>query len=426
MPYLTRNASYMQKRCTLRLVSARLVSAALLALIATTQSFAQNTSPKPVQPDTKIENKLLSSIGLPQPNLTPLNPVNDVKSLAVKLLYDGPKLEGDFLLEIKLSKLNDEFPNQPAQLMSQSTLFLKTITDETDALLNLTEEIDSLQIEATLRDTNQNLVLKTSHPTPVLSPDLRVLRLTQPSLPDVQPYDAPDFTGVEIISGKVILPRRSKLPKDATLHVQLLENALAGGLSMELIAQDSRQVQRIDGKLNFSLQHGTWDRPDTPDLSFKVWITDRHGRKIFVMYEPVGYNGPEIEYSIRLEGLKQGKDTKRGLNLPPALMAQTLVQGEVIYDPVNGTPGGARLKIQLKQDRGDFNKHPILVEQTLLLQGTETKIPFSLTTDSTHFDPYAPAPFLSLAITDINDRIYYASGDIRAREDKNFIRLFPR
>jgi len=56
----------------------------------------------------------------------------------------------------------------------------------------------------------------------------------------------------------------------------------------------------------------------------------------------------------------------------------------------------------------------------------ETSIPFTLTTDSTHFDPYAPAPFLSVTITDINGRIYYASGDIRAREDKNFIRLFPR
>jgi len=208
--------------------------------------------------------------------------------------------------------------------------------------------------------------------------------------------------------------------------VQLLENALAGALSMELIAQDAQPVQFIDGDLRFSLQRGTWDRQDTPDLSFKVWITDRAGRKVFVMKEPIGFNGADIEYSIRLEGLKQGKDTKRGLNLSPDLMAQTLVQGEATFDPVNGVPGGARLKVQLKQDRGDYNKNPVLAEQTLLLREIETKIPFTLTTDSTHFDPYAPAPFLSVAITDINGRIYYSSGDIRAREDKNFIRLYPR
>jgi len=144
------------------------------------------------------------------------------------------------------------------------------------------------------------------------------------------------------------------------------------------------------------------------------------------MNEPIGYNGPEIDYSIPLIGLRQGRNTKRGLNLPAELMAQTLVQGEASFDPVNGIPGGARLKVQLKQDRGDFNVNPVLAEQTLLLHRLETKIPFTLTTDSTHFDPYAPAPFLSVSLTDSNGRIYYTSGDIRAREDRNFIRLFPR
>jgi len=170
MPYLTCNASKMRKRYSI------LVSSSLVCLLAATQAFAQNTSPKPAQPETTIEDKLLSSIGVPQPKLTPLAPVSDVKSLAVKLLYDGPKLEGNFFLEIRLTKPNNDFPNQPAQLRSQSTVFLKTVTAETNALLNLTEEIDGLQIEATLRDTNQNLVLKTSHPIPVLSPDERVLR----------------------------------------------------------------------------------------------------------------------------------------------------------------------------------------------------------------------------------------------------------
>jgi len=398
----------------------------LIILFGAQGAFAQNTSPKPDAPPVKIEDELLSAIGIPQPKLTPLTSETEVKSLPVKLLYDGPKLEGNFYLQITLEKPDRNRANEPAQLVSQSTLHLKSVKAEIDALLNLTEEVDGLQIEAALRDSNQNLVLKTSHPIPVLSNELRVLRLTPPSLPGAVPFIAPDFTGLETISGKIILPPKSKLPLDATLHVQLLENALAGGLSMELIAQDSRPIQFEEGNLTFSLQRGIWDRQDEPDLSFKAWITDRVGRKIFVMRESTGFNGADIEYSIRLEGLKQGKDTKRGLNLSPDLMAQTLVQGEVSYDPVNGIPGGARLKIQLKQDRGDFNINPILAEQTLLLRGLETRIPFTLTTDSTHFDPYAPAPFLTVAITDSNGRIYYTSGDIRAREDRNFIRLFPR
>ncbi len=292
--------------------------------------------------------------------------------------------------------------------------------------MNLTEAIDGLQIEAELRDMNRNLVLKTSHPTPVLSKDIRVIRLTRPSLLDPKSDDVPDYTGLEVISGKVVLPPKSNLGGRATLHVQLVENALAGALSMELIAQNSRPINFPANELDFSLERGIWDRPDTPDLSFNIWITDPVGRKIFVMREPTGYNGPDIEYSIRLEGLRQGKNTKRGINLSSDLMAQVLVQGEVAFDPVIGIPGGARLKIQLKQDRGAFNQNPVLAEQTLLLRGMETNIPFSLTTDSTHFDPYAPAPFLSISLTDINDRVYYASGDIRAREDTNIVRLFPR
>jgi len=361
-----------------------------------------------------------------QPKLTPVAPVTDPKTLPVKLLYDGPSLEGSFLLEISLSKPDRERPDQPAQLISQSTVHFTRIEPEIDALLNLTDEIDGLQIEATLRDTNGNLVLKTSHPIPVISRELRVLRLTRETFAETPPYETPDFTSVEVISGKVVLPPKTRIPFGSRLHVQLLENALAGGLSMELIAQESRAVQQIGNTLSFSLRRGKWDRPDVPDLSFKAWITDLEGRKIFVMHETTGYNGPDIDYTIPLVGLRQGKDTKRGLNLAPDLMAQTLIQGEASFNPVNGIPGGARLKIQLKQDRGDFNINPVLAEQTLLLRRLETRIPFTLTTDSTHFDPYAPAPFLSVAIMDSNGRIYYASGDVRAREDQNFIRLSPR
>jgi len=426
MPYLACIATRMQKRYI-----SRWVFCSLFAWLSAVNALAQNTSPKPADQQAKIDETILTAIGLPQPNLTPVNPVTSAKSLAVKLLYDGPNLDGSFLLEITLSKPDRESPLRPAHLMSQSTLHLKSIGPETDALLNLTEAIDGLQIEANLRDVNGNLVLKTSHPIPVLSTDLRILRLIRPELPETNNYESPNFTDVEVIKGKVVLPPDTRVPFGASLHVQLLENALAGGLSMELIAQDSTVIQfengRFkDGSFNFSLRRGIWDNPNTPDLAFKAWITDSNGRKIFVMNDATGYNGPDIDYAIQLEALKQGKNTKRGLNLPPELMAQTLIQGEAFFDPVNGIPGGARLKIQLKQDRGDFNINPILTEQILLLHRLETKIPFSLTTDSTHFDPYAPAPFLSVEITDSQGRVFYTSGEIRAREDKNFIRLFPR
>lgn len=401
----------------------------LLCAMAVTSSghaFAQMTSLKPDVSQPGIEAELLSSIGVSEPKYTPFVPVSSVDSLPVRILYDGPKLEGSFVLEVTLSQPDKKNLGSLPQPITTTILYLTQMKAEIDILLNLPEDTDGLQLEASIRDTNRNLIVETTYPLPVLSGETRIIRLSPADLPNINDIKIPDFTSVETISGEVTLPPKSALSSDAILHVQLLENALAGGLSMELVAQSSRPAYIEDGHIKFELQHGLWDRPDTPDMSIKAWITDRAGRKIFIMNSPTGYNGPDIDYSIRLEGLRQGRDTKRGVNLSAELMAQTLIQGEATFDPIIGIPGQARLSIKLMQDRGDFNKNPVLTEQTLLLRGMETRIPFTLTTDSTHFDPYAPAPFLSISLTDINGRVFYDSGEIRAREDKNLIRLHPR
>jgi uncharacterized lipoprotein YbaY len=385
-------------------------------------ALAQNSSDLPV-PATS--NEVFSSIGLPAPKLTPIRDHVSPTALPVKLLYDGPQLRGAFTLSIAVSQ-RAPLPADPVlQPVSQSTLHLKSLGHETEAVVTLPEIKDGLHIEAVLRDENENLVLETTHPLPVLSRDLRLLRLAPPVPFDPPTISIPDFTAVETIAGKIILPPKTALPPQSMVHIQLVENALAGGLSMKLAAQDSGPALAQNGEIPFALQRGIWERHDDPDLTLKAWISDFMGRKTFVMSAPVAYNGSEINYRLRLDGLKQGVETKRGRNLNPDLMAQTLVMGEAQFDPVIGIPGQARLQIKLSQDRGDFN-NPILAEQTLILRGMETSIPFSLTTDSTHFDPYAPAPFLSASLTDSSGRVYYTSGEIRAREGRNSIRLYPR
>ena len=144
------------------------------------------------------------------------------------------------------------------------------------------------------------------------------------------------------------------------------------------------------------------------------------------MRKPVSYNGPEIDYTLRLDSLKQGTETKRGRNFNFEPLAQTVVQGETEFNPVNGIPQQARLNIKLKQDRGDFYKNPILTEQTLIIPSNTTQIPFQLVADSIYFDPYVPAPILSVSLTDKTGRVYYQSGEIRAREGQNIVRLYPR
>ena len=400
-----------------------LVLAGITALLAGQQALAQDASK---MPSAKLSNETFTAIGLPSSQHTPIYDVSMPSGLPVKLLYAGPKLSGKFTLVITVSKRNTTSSHSEFHPVSQSTLHLKNLTPETDAVVTLPPSTDGLQVKAILRDENQNLVLETAYPLPVVSNTLRILELTSINPPELDPMPIPDFTGIETISGHITLPRKAALPEGSTVHVQLLENALAGGLSIQLAAQDARPAITQDGSIPFTLERGTWDQRNAPDLAFKVWISDPLGRKTFVMSKPVSYNGPEIDYTIRLDNLRQGKDTKRGRHLNPDLMAQALVQGEAEFDPVNGIPGEARLQIKLRQDRGDFNRNPILAEQTLLLRGMETRIPFSLTTDSTHFDPYAPAPFLSVSLTDSYGRIYYQSGEIRAHEGQNSVRLYPR
>lgn len=398
---------------------------AAMGVLMGQQAFAQTTSELPAP---KLSDEALSALGMPAPKLTPLNPESLPTGLPVRLMYNGPKLSGLFELTITVVTPNKTANETSPQFrpVAKSILYLSELNRETDAVVSLAEVTDGLQIQAVLKDENQNLVLETAYPLPVLSNDLRILtlRAPEPIAPDAAPI--PNFTAVETISGKIILPQNAALPVQASVHIQLLENALAGGTSVQLVAQDTLRAVSQDGAIPFTLNRGMWDRLDDPDLAFKVWVTDFRGRKIYVLSKPVSYNGPDIDYVIRLDGLRQGKATKLGQNLNPDLLAQTLVQGEAQFDPVKGIPSQARLKILLRQDRGDFNLNPILAQQTLILRGMETRIPFSFTTDSTHFDPYAPAPFLSVALTDSLGRVYYESGEIRAREGQNSVRLYPR
>lgn len=401
------------------------LASCLFALVVCETAFGQDVSPLPKKPPHSLSQDILASIGLPKPQLTPIISNSEAQGLSVKLLYSGEKLKGAMILDVILSKPDRTTANQPSRKISQSTLYMDHVDPETDVILNFHEGTDDLVIEATLRDVNRNLILRTANPLPVSSDNARLLRLFPVEIPIIDADVIPDFTNIETIVGQVNLPRKTPFPNGATLHVQLLENALAGGLSMHLVAEHAEPLLLDNNSQSFTLQRGLWNREDTPNLSLKAWVSDSVGRKIFVMNKPVGYNGPDIDYKINLIGLKQGKDTKQGQRLNPQLMAQTLVQGEAIFDPVIGIPGQARLNIKLKQDRGPYNQNPTLAEQTLILRGMETRIPFTLTTDSTHFDPDAPAPFLSVSLTDSLGRIYYQSGDVRARDTNNSIRLYP-
>ena len=401
-----------------------LLTVGLLAFANAPQAFAQNsseiTSPKPPADIYTPKKEVLDS------QQTPIQMTSTQTGLPVKVIYDWPNLPGKFNLTLTLSRRAETPQGNQDVILSKSTLFLENLGWETDAIITYPEGENGMRIEAELRDENQNLVLQSTFPLPVLSQDLRVLMLTPPSPTEYSNFVIPEFTSVETISGKITLPPKSYLTAGSILHVQLLENALAGGLSTKIAAQDARPAILRNGEIQFSMRRGLWDRPDQPDLAFKAWISDAQDRKSFVMCKPVSYNGPDVNYNLMLDSLKQGTDTKRGRDPNLVAFTQTLVLGEAEFDPVHGVPQQARLNIKLKQDRGDYNQNPVLTEQTLIIPSNTTRIPFSLVADSIYFDPYVPAPILSVSLTDNTGRVHYDSGEIRAREGQNFVRLFPR
>lgn len=292
--------------------------------------------------------------------------------------------------------------------------------------LEWAETYPYLMIDAAIRDENDNLIAQSARvgiyrgKTP---PRLTLNPLASETLGSAE-TDGP--LAFEQISGKVTLSKKELPTRDSRLYVQLLENALAGGTSISIAAERTLDLPTGEREIDFTLERAVMDGQPSPDLGFKVWIADWAGRKTHVLKKMVSYNGPETAYEFRLDALRQGEDTKRGRNLNPDLMAQAIVRGEAIFDPSAGIPGQARLKIKLIKDAGRFDRNPVLSEQTLLLHGMETRIPFSLTTESTHFDPFIPAPYLSVSLTDSRGQVYYSSGDIRASEGQNFVRLYPR
>ena len=363
--------------------------------------------------------------------LTPLVGTTDARTITVTVDYDGPEIKQPIAMEVSVSKPRPDGTLASNKQVMMKTIFLDELPDSQTISIATSDTRPPFFVAAVIKDSNRNVILRTTEPQAV-DDDWRPKLELAPVIPqETAPEDLREPPNVETIRGTVNLAPKSVVPRNSTLHVQLLEDSLAGGLSMSLIAEQSYPLETSAFEIPFQLIRGLWDKPVSRDASsgvfaFKVWISDPAGRKIFVMNAAVPYHGSDLEYDIRLDALKQGKDTARGLNLNPQQMAQALVRGEARFDPVNGIPGEARLKILLSQDRGQYNRNPVLVEQTLILRGMETQIPFSLTTDSTNFDPYTPSPLLTVSLTDKFGRVYYSSGALRAQEGTNSVRLYPQ
>ena len=373
--------------------------------------------------------------GLPPPSQTPIFGQSEIENIPVTLRLSG---EDDFAgsLDDAMLILSAYAPNDPSgvaqkpKLLGQTRLALSGLELPLQLVIATAEpatrDLPYARITAQILDTHDNVLLFTQRDGLYRGADEAVLTLVSQLLGQ-KPASAPaQLSGLELIKGQGKFGSSRALPLGSKLTVQLMETPLAGGNSFSIAAEQIIELDPNQREINFELERGLYEGSKDMPLSLTAWITDWAGRKTHVLRAPIGYNGPDIDYKLALDTLAQGAQTQRGRNLNPDLMAKAHIYGEAVYDPQHGIPSGARLKATLSKTVSAFGEDRTLATQTIIMAPNTTRIPFSLSVDSTEFDPLIPSPSLSLQIIDAYDRVYFESGAVAAREDKQTIQLYPR
>ena len=364
------------------------------------------------------------------PGQTPVYGETGIESIPVLIRYDVTSNYADHMLIVTAYAPND--PNgitKKPQMLGQTRLLLTGLEQPIQVTIavprNVTKDLTFSRITAEVMDENANQVLTTERDGIFRGAEALELTLRPLStLPAAAP--SPVYTGFETIKGEVSLNNSKARLNGGTLTLQLLENALAGGTTVTIAAEKVINIDRRPLPIPFTLDRGLTAQSTQPPLAFKAWINDWAGRKTHVMRTPVPYNGPDVDYKLKLDVLAQGANTSAGRNLDPNLMAQATVSGEALFDAQSGMPSNARLKVTLSRAVGAVGDNRVLSTQTILLRGFKDRVPFALSTASTNFDPLIPAPLLNLKIIDRNDRVYFDSGDVSAKEGPQTVQLYAR
>lgn len=364
------------------------------------------------------------------PGQTPIHGQTAVETIPVTIHYDVPVPLDDHMITLSAYTPSDPSgTSKETQLLGQTRLMLNGLSTPLNLSLTvpnaMTKDLPFIRITAEVRDENNNRVMQNEREGLYRGAETPELTLLATGA-TIDVNEPPQISGLELIKAEVSIRDKKHIPKDGTLIIQLLENALAGSPSITIAAEKVIQIDQIAHPYAFTLERGlTADSQQVP-LSLKAWITDWAGRKTHILRTPVPYNGADTDYKLILDSLAQGKNTAAGKYLNPALMAQASVHGEAVFDLSNGIPTGARLKVTLRKPVGAFGENPVLTSQTIMVRSQDKRIPFSLSTASTNFDPFIPAPILTLEIVDSRGNIFYDSGEISAKEGPQIVRLYAR
>ena len=404
----------------------------ILGLILTAIAAAMFTLAPPAHAQFEDLGGILEDIlgGSQLPGQTPIYGEAGIENIPVIIRYDiKPGFADHMLIVTAFAPSDPGRATKKTQMLGQTRLLLTGLEQPLQLSIpvprNVTKGLTFSRLTAEVLDENGNQVLTTDRDGLFRGKETPELTLRPRStLPATAPR--PSYSAIETIEGEVSLNDNKARLNGGLLTIQLMENALAGGTSMTIAAEKIINIDTQTLPIIFSMDRGLSDELDRTPLAFNAWVNDWAGRKTHVMRVPIPYNGPDINYKLKLDVLAQGTDTQAGSNLDPNLMAQAAVSGEALFDANYGIPQGARLKVTLNRAVGAVGQNRLLASQTIILRGLEGRAPFALSTASTHFDPLIPTPILNLEIVDAYDRVYFDSGDVSAREGPQSIQLYPR
>jgi len=280
--------------------------------------------------------------GTQLPGQTPVYGETGIESIPILIRYDEEiDFSNHMLIVTAYAPKDPSGATNKAQMLGQTRLLLTGLEQPLQVTIpvprNVTKDLTFSRITAEVIDTNQNRVLTTERDgvfRGLEAPELTLRPVG--TLPASSPR--PDYVGYETIAGEVSLNDRNARLNGGTLTIQLLENALAGGTSVTIAAEKVINIDRASLPILFTLDRGLTAQTTQPPLAFKAWINDWAGRKTHIMRTPVPYNGPDIDYKLKLDVLAQGANTRAGRNLDPNLMAQATVSGEALFDAQAGMP----------------------------------------------------------------------------------------
>jgi len=403
-----------------------------ISLVITVFSLALFSVSTPAHAQFEDLGDILEDIlgGGQLPGQTPVYGETGIENIPTLIRYDETTdFKGHILIVTAYEPNDPGGATKKARMLGQTGILMTGLQQPLQITIpvprDVTKDLSFSRIRAEVVDENGNQVLITERDGVYRGIESSELILI-PSNTLPAPTPRPNYVSFETISGEISLNDRKARLNGGTLTIQLLENALAGGTSVTIAAEKVINIDTASLPIAFALDRGLTQQDRQVPLAFKAWINDWAGRKTHVMRTPVPYNGPDVDYKLKLDVLAQGANTRAGRNLDPNLMAQATVSGEALFDARSGMPSDARLKVTLSRAVGAVGENRVLSTQTIILRGFEGRAPFALSTASTNFDPLIPAPLLNLQIVDRNDRIYFDSGDIRAKEGPQTVQLYAR